>query len=108
DAHDEPHRWQCSTKLSEARDAVALLFAFGGFDLGSGSTVGPSSTMLVAERRFQDPVAYPYRLGRDFDQLLFVDPFQRGVKRGNSRGRQPDRLVMAGRADIGELLFAAH
>ena len=43
-------------------------------------------------------------LRRDLDELVVGDEFERGFERVPDRRRQQDRLVLAGGADVGELL----
>src|SRR5437899_6305605 len=79
--------------------------AFGELRLPA---VGPSCPMLAAQCRLENPIAHPYRLPREFNEFLLVDPFQRRVEPHYARRRQPYRLVVPGRSDIRQLLLAAN
>src|SRR5277367_2526728 len=63
--------------------------------------------MLAAQSGLEDPVAHAHGLRRQLDQLFLVDPFERRVERHHPCGREPNRLVMTGGADIRELLLTA-
>ncbi len=79
--------------------------AFGDLRL---STVGPSCPMLAPQCRLKNAIAHPYRLRREFNEFLLVDPFQRRVEPHHARRRKPYRLVMSHRPDIRQLLLAAN
>src|SRR5689334_15148855 len=49
-------------------------------------------------------LAQPDGLRRHLDQLVVLDPGQRSLQRHADRRRQLHRLVLAGGADVGELL----
>ena len=52
----------------------------------------------------QEPLADANGLGRDLDQLVVGDELDGGLQRVQDRRREQDCLVLAGGADVGELL----
>src|SRR5262245_36681681 len=61
---------------------------------------------LGPERFPEDLLPQPDGIGRHLDQLVFVDPLDRALEAHHLRRRQDQRLVLAGRTDVGELLLA--
>ena len=56
----------------------------------------------------QDLFADAHALGRDLEQLVVRNEFQRRFDRHLARRDQAQRVVRAGGAHVGELLFLAH
>ncbi len=61
---------------------------------------------LLAVASREDLLAQPQRHRRHFEQLVVGDPAERGLDRVDARRCQHHRFVLAGRADVGELLGA--
>src|SRR5262245_9485528 len=55
---------------------------------------------------FQEALAQADRLRRDLGELVVADEFHRVLEGELDRRREQDRLVLAGGADVGELLGA--
>src|SRR5215208_2684788 len=58
--------------------------------------------------RVENRLADPDRFWRDLDELVVLDPGERLLERHADRRREPHRLVLRGRADVGELLALQH
>src|SRR5208282_5838502 len=117
DCHNERGKRGDSDQSHDCRDAIRtsamapsawLTKRSGAFGHLRRRRVDVSRTMLVPERRLEDAVAQPHRLGRDLEQLFLVDPLQRRVQRRNARRRQPNRFVVARRTHVAEFFFTAH
>src|SRR5439155_27246056 len=63
---------------------------------------GPARPPPVVD--VEQALAHADRLGRDLDQLVVLDIGDRLFEAHLDRRRQPHRLVLGGRADIGALL----
>src|SRR6476469_952690 len=94
-----------SSATAANRAAVAASSRFGGLVNGlARNASGGFAARALALVFLQKPLADADRLRRDLDKLVVGDELDRIFERQADRRRQQDRIVLAGRADVGQLL----